>query len=89
MVNFNFQDLDLYDILSFDPELGKTLQELQALVCRKQYLGLVDGDNQNTLSNLSFRGIPVEDLCLDFTVPGYPDYVLRPGDETVHYKNSS
>ncbi|XP_023512904.1 E3 ubiquitin-protein ligase UPL3-like [Cucurbita pepo subsp. pepo] len=81
------QDLDLYDILSFDPELGKTLQELQALVCRKQYLGLVDGDNQNTLSNLSFRGIPVEDLCLDFTVPGYPDYVLRPGDETVNIHN--
>lgn len=81
------QDLDLHDILSFDPELGKTLQELQALVCRKQYLGSINGDNQNTISNLSFRGIPVEDLCLDFTVPGYPDYVLRPGDETVNIHN--
>uniref|UniRef100_A0A0A0LPP5 HECT-type E3 ubiquitin transferase n=1 Tax=Cucumis sativus TaxID=3659 RepID=A0A0A0LPP5_CUCSA len=81
------QDLDLHDILSFDAELGKTLQELQALVCRKQYLGSLNGDNQNTISNLTFRGIPVEDLCLDFTVPGYPDYVLRPGDETVNIHN--
>ncbi|KAL0536046.1 hypothetical protein IC582_024978 [Cucumis melo] len=81
------QDLDLHDILSFDAELGKTLQELQALVCRKQYLESINGDNQNTISNLTFRGIPVEDLCLDFTVPGYPDYVLRPGDETVNIHN--
>ncbi|XP_022146141.1 E3 ubiquitin-protein ligase UPL3 isoform X3 [Momordica charantia] len=81
------QDLDLHDILSFDAELGKTLQELQALVCRKQYLVLINGDNQNTVSNLSFRGIPVEDLCLDFTLPGYPNYVLKPGDETVNIHN--
>lgn len=87
MVIFKFQDLDLHDVLSFDAELGKTLQELQALVCRKQYLGLInDDDNQDTISNLSFRGVPVEDLCLDFTLPGFPDYVLKPGDETVYYK---
>ncbi|KAG6604936.1 E3 ubiquitin-protein ligase UPL3, partial [Cucurbita argyrosperma subsp. sororia] len=81
------QDLDLHDVLSFDAELGKNLQELQALVCRKHLLELTNGDNENTISNLSFRGVAVEDLSLDFTLPGYPDYVLKPGDETVNIHN--
>ncbi|KAL2476963.1 E3 ubiquitin-protein ligase [Forsythia ovata] len=75
------QDLDLHDIISFDAELGTTLQELQALACRKQYLesmGIYNSDE------LSFRGASVEDLCLDFTLPGYPEYVLRSGDENVN-----
>ncbi|MEI4855980.1 hypothetical protein, partial [Klebsiella pneumoniae] len=29
----------------------------------------------------------VEDLCLDFTLPGYPDYILKPGHETVDINN--
>ncbi|KAJ6864878.1 hypothetical protein NC651_035445 [Populus alba x Populus x berolinensis] len=41
------QELNLYDIQSFDPEL--------------------DGCFWNTR---------IEDLCLDFTLPGYPDYIL-------------
>ena len=81
-----FQDLDLHDIISFDAELGKTLQELQVLVCRKQYLEC-NGDNGGAVSDLSFRGAPIEDLCLDFTLPGFPDYRLKPIDENVR-KNS-
>lgn len=77
------QELDLHDILSFDPEVGKTLRELQALVCRKQYLESIGGDHPDVIAELCFRGTPVQDLCLDFTLPGYPDYVLRPGDEIV------
>ncbi|KAJ4846178.1 E3 ubiquitin-protein ligase upl3 [Turnera subulata] len=81
------QELDLYDILSFDAELGKTLQELHALVCRKHYLESADSDNQDAISGLNFRGAPIEDLCLDFTLPGYPDYFLKPGDGTVDLYN--
>lgn len=77
------QELDLYDILSFDVELGKTLQELHALVGRKHSFGTSGNDNQDAISDLTFRGAPVEDLCLDFTLPGYPEYILNPGDETV------
>lgn len=78
------QELDLHDMLSFDPEIGRTLQELQALVCRKQYLESIGGDHPDAIAELCFRGTPVEDLCLDFTLPGYPDYVLKPGDENVN-----
>ncbi|KAF5786287.1 putative HECT domain, armadillo-like helical, HECT, E3 ligase catalytic domain-containing protein [Helianthus annuus] len=79
------QELDLHDISLFDGEFGKTLQELQALVCRKQYLESLH--DQNEILNLRFRGAPVEDLCLDFTLPGYPDFVLKTGDDIVDINN--
>ncbi|XXG75022.1 hypothetical protein AAC387_Pa07g3615 [Persea americana] len=77
------QELDLYDILSFDMEFGKILQEMQVIVCRKQYLESTAGNNQETISDLCFRGASIEDLCLDFTLPGYPDYILKPGAENT------
>ncbi|KAI9388896.1 hypothetical protein POPTR_009G134300v4 [Populus trichocarpa] len=80
------QELDLYDILSFDAEFGKTLQELHALVCRKHYLESIGSDHE-AIADLHFHGTPIEDLCLDFTLPGYPDYILKPGDETVDINN--
>ncbi|KAL3814018.1 hypothetical protein ACJIZ3_015286 [Penstemon smallii] len=74
------QELDLHDIISFDAELGTTLQELQALVYRKQYL---ESTGNYNAEDLRFHGVTIEDLCLDFSLPGYPEYVLRPGDENV------
>lgn len=73
----------MYDILSFDMKFGKILQEMQVIVCRKQYLESTASKNQNTISDLCFRGAPIEDLCLDFTLPGYPDYILKPGAENT------
>ncbi|KAJ0077210.1 hypothetical protein Patl1_36032 [Pistacia atlantica] len=81
------QDLDLHDILSFDSEFGKILQELHVIVCRKQYLESASCDNRDAISDLRFRGTPIEDLYLDFTVPGYPDYILKPVDENVDINN--
>ncbi|KAF5752015.1 E3 ubiquitin-protein ligase UPL3-like [Tripterygium wilfordii] len=81
------QELDLYDILSFDAEVGKTLQEFHALVCRKQFLESLDGDNCDAIAELCFRGAPIKDLYLDFTLPGYPDYILKTGDENVDINN--
>ncbi|KAF2302055.1 hypothetical protein GH714_031921 [Hevea brasiliensis] len=81
------QELDLYDILSFDMEFGKVLQELHTLVCRKHYIESSGTDNRDAIASLRFRGAVIEDLCLDFTLPGYPDYILKPGDETVDINN--
>lgn len=77
------QELDLYDILSFDTELGKTLQELQILVSRKKILETSGKDTQMSTAEICFRGAPIEDLCLDFSLPGYPDYILKGGETTV------
>ncbi|PIN19161.1 putative ubiquitin fusion degradation protein [Handroanthus impetiginosus] len=78
------QELDLHDIISFDAELGRTLQELRALVHRKEYL---ESKGSYNLEELRFRGASIEDLCLDFSVPGYPEYILNPGDTNVDASN--
>ncbi|XP_039167350.1 E3 ubiquitin-protein ligase UPL3 isoform X2 [Eucalyptus grandis] len=81
------QELDLHDIISFDAEVGKVLEELHALVCRKQFLESSSDHNRGAIADLHFRGARIEDLCFDFTLPGYPDYVLKSGDETVDINN--
>ncbi|KAK9164539.1 hypothetical protein Syun_005441 [Stephania yunnanensis] len=81
------QELDLHDILSFDVEFGKILQEFQVIVSRKRYLEAVGYSEHKVIADLCLRGTAIEDLCLDFTLPGYPDYVLKPGDENVDINN--
>lgn len=77
------QELDLYDVLSFDSEFGKILQELQNLVSQKRLLEAVSKSHQRVITDLHFRGTPIEDLCLDFTLPGFPDYILKEGEESM------
>lgn len=71
------QELDLFDIQTLDPELGRTLFELQALVRRKEFLEAMGQNQLEAVDSLLFRGSKLEDLCLDFTLPGYPDYELK------------
>jgi E3 ubiquitin-protein ligase TRIP12 len=74
------QELDVFDIVSFDSEFGKTLQELRVLVERKKFLESTPGENQLEVADLRFHGAAIEDLCLDFTLPGYTDYILKEGE---------
>lgn len=69
------QDLILYDIQLFDPAFGKALSEFQAIIERKEYLKSL-GREQSHDSDVHLRNTKIEDLCLDFTLPGYPDYAL-------------
>ncbi|KAK7355709.1 hypothetical protein VNO80_14969 [Phaseolus coccineus] len=75
------KELSLYDILSFDPGLGRVLQEFQALIIRKGVMESVNGWNSELQCELTFRDTKIEDLCLDFTLPGYPDIVLASGTD--------
>ncbi|XP_008783678.1 E3 ubiquitin-protein ligase UPL4-like [Phoenix dactylifera] len=70
------QELGMYDIESFDPKLGRTLQEFQALVYRKRFLESISKENYKCASDLDYRNTRIEDLCLGFTLPGYSDYEL-------------
>ncbi|XP_068492521.1 E3 ubiquitin-protein ligase UPL4-like [Phaseolus vulgaris] len=72
------KELFIYDIQSFDPELYMVLQEFQALVMRKKYIESISGGNSDIVS---FRDERIEDLFLDFTLPGYPDIVLASGTD--------
>lgn len=73
------QELDIYDIPTFDPELGKTVLEFQALVKRKKFLETSSERASNPSAYLSYKNVRLEDLCLDFTLPGNPEYELVPG----------
>ncbi|XP_068492520.1 E3 ubiquitin-protein ligase UPL4 isoform X2 [Phaseolus vulgaris] len=76
------KELSLYDILSFDHGLGRVLQEFQALIIRKGVMESVNGGNSELQQcGLTFRDTRIEDLCLDFTLPGYPDIVLASGTD--------
>ncbi|KAJ4908887.1 E3 ubiquitin-protein ligase UPL4 [Raphanus sativus] len=73
------QELSSFDIHFIDPELCKTLVELQALARRKKVFSESQSDARAAAKcDLSFRGTKIEDLCLEFTLPGYTDYVLAP-----------
>ncbi|KAM7468155.1 hypothetical protein LguiB_015717 [Lonicera macranthoides] len=76
------KDLTVYDIQSFDPGLGRALLEFQALVERKKYLESVHGEKSTFKLDSSFRSIRIEDLCLDFSLPGYPEYILSSGPDS-------
>nr|XP_043609568.1 E3 ubiquitin-protein ligase UPL4 [Erigeron canadensis]XP_043609569.1 E3 ubiquitin-protein ligase UPL4 [Erigeron canadensis] len=74
------QELTMYDIQSFDPVLGKTLIEFRALVERRKYLELI-GQSSAVNHDPCFRDTKIEDLHLDFTLPGYPDFMLVSGPD--------
>ena len=68
------QPLDLYDIRKFDAALGGTLEKLYAAHRAHQSSG--SGAKKGPLL---VDGCPIEDLCLTFVLPGYPEYELRKG----------
>ena len=78
-----------FDIHFVDPELCKTLVELQALARRRKVISESQSDVRAAKCDLSFRGTKIEDLCLDFSLPGYTDYVLSPrfANDMVRFVN--
>ncbi|XP_060201629.1 E3 ubiquitin-protein ligase UPL4 [Lycium barbarum] len=83
------KELTVYDIQSFDPELGGALLEFQALVERKRHLESRREGKSSLDLELDFRNTKISDLCLDYTLPGYPDYVLNSASDakTVDLSN--
>ncbi|KAL9235847.1 hypothetical protein vseg_010580 [Gypsophila vaccaria] len=73
------KELSIYDIQTFDPELGKTLLEFKALISKRKFLEIGGTKNVAHSVCLGYRDSNIEDLCLDFTLPGYPDYILSSG----------
>eukprot|EP00252_Welwitschia_mirabilis_P001954 TRINITY_DN11917_c0_g1_i1.p1 TRINITY_DN11917_c0_g1~~TRINITY_DN11917_c0_g1_i1.p1 ORF type:complete len:1272 (-),score=268.49 TRINITY_DN11917_c0_g1_i1:159-3632(-) len=78
------QELNLFDINSFDPQLGTTLQELDALVRRKKLLNLTPSNDGSLTTNLEYHGAKIEELCINFMLPGFSDFPLKPGGEDIY-----
>uniref|UniRef100_A0A7S3MRM0 HECT-type E3 ubiquitin transferase n=1 Tax=Fabrea salina TaxID=342563 RepID=A0A7S3MRM0_9CILI len=79
----------LGDVAYVDTQLHKTLLELQEVINRKNYITQNYRKSQRTqlLSQLTFEGAQIEDLCLSFTLPGYDSVPLKKTKETVTLEN--
>jgi len=77
------QSLDVVDLVGVDPDIANTVQTLQGIVRKKARLEknekLSAAERQEEISGLTMDGCPIEDLGLDFTLPGYPNIELRKG----------
>ncbi|KQK05853.1 E3 ubiquitin-protein ligase UPL4 [Brachypodium distachyon] len=83
------QELNIYDINSFDPELAMTLTEFKALTCQRKYIESCSTRDRQSTSDLSYRGCRIEDLAIDFAVPGYPEFVpsSKSSSDNVTHEN--
>ena len=71
------------DLHHIDPTIANTVSQLDGIVRKKRRLEedakLAPGERQERIKNLTMDGCPIEDLGLDFTLPGYPNIELRKG----------
>ena len=75
------------DLLNIDPTIAGTVAQLEEIARKKRRL---DDDDKLTateraarLAALTLDGCPVEELGLDFTLPGYPSVELRKGGKDI------
>ncbi|XP_031562481.1 E3 ubiquitin-protein ligase TRIP12-like [Actinia tenebrosa] len=78
---------DYRDLQYVDPTLAKSMGQLQALVRQKKRLeedtGLTTESLQLAIENLTLDGASVEDLGLDFILPGYPNIELKKNGRNI------
>ncbi|XP_071839072.1 E3 ubiquitin-protein ligase TRIP12-like isoform X2 [Apostichopus japonicus] len=85
--------LTSFDLRFIDPTLSQSFHQLKSLVIKKERLAkdkdMSAADLQEAFENLTMDGSSVEDLGLDFTLPGYPSIELKKGgkDECVTIHN--
>jgi len=71
------QAFTIRDLLDVDPTVAGTVTQLETIARKKQRLD--DSIASVSPEELTLDGCPVEDLGLDFTLPGYPSVELRKG----------
>ncbi len=75
------------DLLHIDPTIAGTVSQLEGLARKKRRSEnderLPAQERRARLDALTVDGCPVEDLGLDFTLPGYPDIELRRGGKDM------
>jgi len=75
--------LDVQDLFGIDPDIANTVNHLQGIVRKKIKLETNEkmsaAERREEISKLTMDGCPIEDLGLDFTLPGYPGIELRKG----------
>lgn len=75
--------LSISSVKAVDSTLGKSLSIPRRFVNAKQKIEsdstLSEQEKASALQDLQVDGVRLEDLCLDFTVPGFEDMELKVG----------
>jgi E3 ubiquitin-protein ligase TRIP12 len=77
--------LALRDMEHIDPTLARSLRDMEAIARKK---AVMEQNNENSaegvsLGSLTLDGCSIEDLGLDFTLPGFPSIELRKGGKDI------
>ncbi|MGH0122408.1 UNVERIFIED_CONTAM: hypothetical protein FKN15_044761 [Acipenser sinensis] len=82
-----------HDLINIDPGVAKSIHHLEDIIRQKKKLEQDRTQSreslQQSLEGLNMNGCSVEDLGLDFTLPGFPNIELKKGgkDVTVNIHN--
>lgn len=68
--------LHLPDLVYVAPQVHQTLAKMQSFLRRK-------ASEKAPISDCDEFGCSIEDLCLDFTLPGHSDLELRKGGKDI------
>ncbi|XP_063298363.1 E3 ubiquitin-protein ligase TRIP12 isoform X3 [Pelobates fuscus] len=76
-----------HDLLNIDPVVAKSVYHLEDIVRQKRRLEQDKAQTKESLQfaleSLNMNGCSVEDLGLDFTLPGFPNIELKKGGKDV------
>lgn len=79
--------LNSFDLQYIDPTLSQSFHQLKAVAAQKQQLSqnstMSAASLQEAIENLTMDGSSVEDLGLDFVLPGYPSIELKKGGKDI------
>jgi E3 ubiquitin-protein ligase TRIP12 len=74
-------------VKTVDPTLGSSLDHLQAYVNAKEAIlsdiSNSDSDKAKRIGKIKIKDASVDDLSLDFTLPGFPDIALKPNGQDI------
>ncbi|XP_056139035.1 E3 ubiquitin-protein ligase TRIP12 isoform X2 [Lampris incognitus] len=76
-----------HDLVNIDPGVAKSIQHLEDIIRQKKRLEQDRSQTRETLQqaleSLNMNGCSVEDLGLDFTLPGFPNIELKKGGKDL------
>ncbi|KAJ8368138.1 hypothetical protein SKAU_G00081660 [Synaphobranchus kaupii] len=76
-----------HDLVNIDPAVAKSIHHLEDIIRQKKRLEQDRSHTRETLQQslegLNMNGCSVEDLGLDFTLPGFPNIELKKGGKDV------
>ncbi|XP_044060104.1 E3 ubiquitin-protein ligase TRIP12 isoform X2 [Siniperca chuatsi] len=79
--------INSHDLVNIDPGVAKSIQHLEDIIRQKKRLEQDRSQTRETLQqaleSLNMNGCSVEDLGLDFTLPGFPNIELKKGGKDV------